>query len=469
MISSISSTTETSAPLEKPVDKPQRPSLSQRITSLLDDGKQKNAIPALDGFRAIACLLVVVFHLNFLARESGIWHPIHDLGTAFGIVALGGDSGVLLFFVLSGFLLFLPYAKALLFEQKLPSARSFYLRRVFRILPAYYVALILLVLLREQTYLQPNNWGQLGLFFTFLMDLHITYQKLNGPFWTLAVEFQFYAWLPVLAWMMSLVVQRGTVRRRLISLFGCLLAMIIWGLGTRYWGNKIVTQSPLDYLQMPRTIIDVLRPIIFGSSGKYFEAFGTGMLMCMLYIYIQSLPINSFIHKIARRLSPFFFILGLSVLSVMAVWHFYMWYFNYALHPLDPFRQFLVDNWGEWQAFCYSVGFSLCIFGILYAPALLKRPFEWGPLRWIGLISYGMYIWHLPLQVFFIQMILPPLKGEGMLHRITDYGIFCIWNVLIVVGVSLASYLVIEKPFIKIGERLRRKRNDPQMLLAKGR
>src|SRR5258708_3372708 len=103
------------------------------ITHLLDDGKQKSPIRVLDGVRAIACLSVLLFHINVAARDFHIWSPIHEFGSLGGAAAFYGQSGVILFFVLSGFLLFLPYAKALLFDSPWPSFWQFYLRRLFRI------------------------------------------------------------------------------------------------------------------------------------------------------------------------------------------------------------------------------------------------------------------------------------------------------------------------------------------------
>ena len=102
----------------------------QSVTDFLDDGKQKHSIPVLDGARAIACLAIITFHMNLLARFHGIWNPaLQGPGAFLSAALLFGESGVMLFFVLSGFLLFLPYARALLFGGRWPSLRRFYLRR----------------------------------------------------------------------------------------------------------------------------------------------------------------------------------------------------------------------------------------------------------------------------------------------------------------------------------------------------
>lgn len=116
----------------------------------------KNNIAALDGVRAIAALLVVSVHVSEIAGIP--WDANHNpLATAFAFL---GRTGVVLFFVLSGFLLFMPYARSLLFQEEWPSTRKFYLRRIFRIWPGYYFTLAMMVILFDRKYMQPAYWKQ---------------------------------------------------------------------------------------------------------------------------------------------------------------------------------------------------------------------------------------------------------------------------------------------------------------------
>src|SRR5579859_274009 len=208
---------------------------SRFLLSFIRAITQKNAIPVLDGVRAIACLSVISYHVHYLVKSYNV--PAVMGGITYSLV-MSGWSGVTLFFVLSGFLLFLPYAKALLFAEAWPGVRTFYLRRALRILPGYYVALALLILLSHPEYLRVDHLPSLGLFLTFLMDAPSTYQQINGPFWTLAIEWQYYMLLPLLAWGFALLVRRGrSEEERLWLVISCLLGMILWGLGTRYLGR----------------------------------------------------------------------------------------------------------------------------------------------------------------------------------------------------------------------------------------
>ena len=99
-------------------------------------------IRSLDGLRAVAALSIVLFHVMlFLQLEYQPWSQAINHGWYYL------STGVHLFFVLSGFLLFLPYVRALLDGAPLPSARRFYRRRALRILPAYLVCLAAMVAL----------------------------------------------------------------------------------------------------------------------------------------------------------------------------------------------------------------------------------------------------------------------------------------------------------------------------------
>ena len=152
----------------------------------LNDQKSMGTIAALDGVRALAFLLVFELHIN----HAGVWGDGNNpfISAFFSV----GRTGVSLFFVLSGFLLFLPYTQALLFEKNWPRPKIYYVRRILRIFPAYFFSLFILVMFTKPYFIQPHNWSQLVPFLTFTMGYYNSSGLINGPYWSLAVEFQYY-------------------------------------------------------------------------------------------------------------------------------------------------------------------------------------------------------------------------------------------------------------------------------------
>lgn len=427
---------------------------SQAVTRSLEDGKQKHPIQALDGVRGLACLGVVLFHLNLWTLFGHVWFPyVDNWGAFFSSLALIGESGVLLFFVLSGFLLFLPFANSMLFDSAWPSLRRFYIRRVFRIVPGYYVTLCLMLLYLSPIYLQADHRSQLWLFITFRMDLPQTYQQLNTPFWTLAIEFQFYMLLPLLAWLMGRIVRWGSLKLRMFKLTCCLLVMFTWGLLTRCWGFKIADTHRWDFL-ISHSIAEALRPYIFGTVGKFFELFALGMLVCMIYVYLQHASATKKGRTIVRRLSPVLFGLGIIILLLINVWHYYVVYMLHrAFHFLDPYQDFLVSYRDIFIQVGYSVSYALCLFGILCGPAQLQRPFAWAPLRWLGFISFSLYMWHYPFVMYLLTTILPQLQ-QLQWSLPAQYSASVLWIVITTIPLSVVLYLCVERPGIRLGEQL---------------
>jgi len=403
-----------------------------------------STIRVLDGLRAIATISVITFHIGVLLDNN------HYLDTfkypVLGAIATFGGSGVTLFFVLSGFLLFLPYAKSLLFQDAWPSARQFYLKRALRIIPGYYTALLLIVLFFQPQYLRPDHWGQLGIFLVFFMDsTPATFRQLNGPFWTLAIEWQFYMLLPIIALGFLLVAKRlvaASPLHRLLFMFVCCGILVTWGLVIRYLGEHF---SPQHASPLLRTLMIFL----YGMQGKYLENFAVGMFVCLCYIYAQNPRYGAKLKIWALRLSPFIGIVGLLLLLFTSMWHFYVleaptrafaW-----LIPINPYFDWLNEM-------VIALGYGFCMAALLFGYSWLKRPFEWLPLCWIGFVSYGLYMWHLPLLDFFHQTILPVL---ALPKSFLIYGSLWLWAALVVLPVAFLSYRFIEQPWLRLASRFR--------------
>jgi len=427
--------------------------IGQWIRAELADFPKKNTIALLDGVRAFACLIVIWYHIYQTPLALHIWDPqsfAHPLVNAF---LYFGKYGVTLFFVLSGFLLFMPFAKALLFEHTWPSARHFYARRVFRVLPAYYLSLILIILLFQQQYLLPQHWKELGLFFTFFMDSSdATFKQLNAPFWTLAVEWQYYMLLPVLVLGMRLIVWRVKQQYRLLATVACLLGLIGWGIFSRYFGTYYMAQHPSETLLVPRAMLEGILFFIYGVSGKYLEDFGVGMLLSLCFVYARHPSTSPKIRTTLHKMSPWLWGTGLLCLFVMILWNYNQRYVN--TWPLFS-NALLVTHYYRISELCFSLCFGLCVLALLFGSERLKRPFEWSALRWIGMISYSLYMWHLPLLLVFIQWGQPFLRG---LPPLLAYCVYWLWVLVIILPFCFLFFLWVEKPGMKFGERFKRQK-----------
>ena len=157
---------------------------------LFDSDKKKNTITVLDGIRGLACFLVIFFHLNLVARDYHIWVPIHDF--ALLLVQLHCLDSLVLFSSSCYPVFFCSchtqnpccwQRTGLLFVCFICDVHSVLCLR-------YYISLFLLTIVLHSEYLQKEHWDDLWLFITFRMDFPQTFQKINGPFWTMAIEAQ---------------------------------------------------------------------------------------------------------------------------------------------------------------------------------------------------------------------------------------------------------------------------------------
>jgi len=421
----------------------------------LEDAKPKGTVASLDGVRAIACLSVVIFHTHIATEQMNLWQRADQ--PLLAAIFWSGASGVTLFFVLSGFLLFFPYVKAPLFENPWPDTRLFYLRRILRIIPGYYFSLFLLVLLSSPKYLQPQNWKHLLLFLIFFMDsFQSTNRLINGPYWTLAIEWQFYLLLPLIALGIRCLAQRVAVRpeRRFWVVFACLMAMIVWGVGTRFLGHYFMFHPTVTFL-VSRPVLNVILVFTYGLDGKYLEDFAVGMLLVLCYTYIYHSDSREKYTRWIQKLSPWLWGAGILGLLFMAMRN----YTNTILWVWSIFpRLFQALGWTNQLGF--SLAYSCCILVILFNTGALKRFFEWTPLRWIGLISYSLYLWHQPILDAFQYAVGPSLVGLN--HNVASSLVF-VWEFLVAFPFAFVVYVQIEKPAMRLSDRLRRQRRTRQV------
>jgi len=380
-------------------------------------------IRALDGVRAVAALSIVAFHT--LLHQHIEYLPASQ---AIGNVWYYLSMGVQLFFVLSGFLLFRPYARAMLSGAALPSWARFYQRRALRILPVYWVALAVMLATQWPVAGKPL-WLNALTHITLLHDSFPRFSRdLDGPFWTLAVEAQFYLLLPLIAAGVSRVVGRT---RSAARLFGALLGVIALAELVRWLDTLLmasVTPQALAHggWEAARWLLTLAT---MGMQGKNLEVFFVGALCSTLYVI--GTEREELARQTQRRVARWLLTVGLLLAIVAAL----NWKLGTVLFTPG-------EQWGLaiiTYPLVVGVSFGALTLGIVWGGPLVHAIFAAPPLRFIGLISYSLYLWHLPI-----------------LHG--DLAIFApmpLWLRLVcILLVSYLSYQLLERPFLRRRQRL---------------
>lgn len=355
----------------------------------------RNYYPALDGLRGIAILLVVFLH-NF----------------GFMNYFFFGWLGVDLFFVLSGFLI----TDILIRTVGKPGyLRNFYGRRVLRIFPLFYLALIicLLILPRfsslglETTYYSENQFW----IWTYLQNWLFIFKEPYGDkillhTWSLAVEEQFY-----LVWPLLILIIRSP-KHLLFVMLGILAAAGF----ARYlvWINQV---EDLAY------------------SSLY------------TFTRIDGLCIGSMV-ALLQQIRPGFLKKYTSlIVFLMAAVNFGFYFLNHRSGFTLPYLAFAGYT-------TFAVLFGLLVYeAIDSGPNLIRRILDNRPLKFFGRISYGLYVWHWPVYLLFFDYF------RNRIHdRMAGSFRTSEWcSGVIVTGIaiicSMISYRFFEKPFLALKKR----------------
>lgn len=372
--------------------------------------------PTLDGYRAIAALAVVVFHVladaEFHASNGYLGETTFRLG----------NYGVTVFFVLSGFLLYRPHVRGDIEGHPRPRLGQYFVARFLRIIPAYWAAVTAVILLKIE---EPDSWLDVVSWYGFA-QIYRAATPLDGlgVAWTLNIEMAFYLALPFIAWAITKL-PGSPVRRQALGI--ALLVVIGWGY--RLW--YVAADVPQHYS--------------FFLPG-YIDWFAVGMALALWSTLEHAeRPVPGFVALLAAR--PWISL----VLAAEMYW---------LLVQMNLPTGFVLETETHTLLRFPIAGLSA---GFLLLPGVLgQRPegvghrlLTWGPLRTAGLISYGIYLWHLIV----IRQI-----DDWQLEGWFPTSVWVSLPVVTIATLALASlsYALIEMPVIDL--RRRRKRVDSTKL-----
>jgi len=367
----------------------------------LDTSEKAGRFVGLEGYRGIAAMGIVVYHV-YQHIEKNSEGSLGQRGDATYTVLHGLDGAVSLFFVLSAFLLTLPFITKALNQNDAPSARSFLSRRAARVLPLYFVAILLVWAARNINL--PGTLIDLveHLTFTQVYDNRYIFYTI-GPAWSLAIEIQFYIVLAVLGtW--GVRIAKGRSRRWVIVTTGAFLSLV--AIASFAW--KMAAWLTLD-------VAGDDWKVWFGFPAKADE-FALGALLAL--VVAARSP------QLSRWKATAMALLGLGIVAIAL-----------ATRP---------GGAGEHAAFhtINAVGFTLIIAASVMSPkVVMNRALNWGPVALVGTVSYSLYLWHEPLMIL--------LDNRGLLPAGGGYLAFA-WGLAVVlplaVGVAWVSYQAIERP-----------------------
>jgi peptidoglycan/LPS O-acetylase OafA/YrhL len=385
-----------------------------------------NRLAGADFMRAMACIVVLGHHL---AQRMKWGEPVGWMEWL-RFFDLTGGFGVSLFFILSGFLLAHPFWQALDRGEPLPSLRIYALRRAARILPGFWLALTVTLVLTVTVFGIPFTGQSLLRYlagFFLVADWHwITFfpVEINGPLWSIGFEITSYALLPlgfIALFALPDIVRKGSWPLLLWLLF------IAAAIGAHLLFMRFVRPDPIgrgwDYgliggakFWMPR-----FNPFAF------FATFAVGALAAGLQVQLakQRGVIFDLLAAIALAALVAIFVRQTGSRGTEA----FGWF---SIPHTFPLLQIVA---GLFLAFAPS---SLALGRLLDNPAT----------RYIARISFGLYVWHYVVLELFRKFLVPDIDHGQMSDplRLLLFGS----AIIVVTGViAHASFYLMEQPIIR--------------------
>lgn len=304
-------------------------------------------LATVDGLRGIAILAVIYHH-------TLSWKELFPKEGVLGVLSSGGWHGVNLFFILSGFVLYLPYAMGRRSVTGWCDSKAFVMHRALRLLPLYYFSTAVLLVF----YLQWNvgdwsTYGQIARYLTVTFGFSPTtfYPPVNYVLWSLGVEIWFTVLFPVVV----VVVRK----------FGwkyVLVAVLLMSASTRVIG-QLVAEGP------PRPALNL--NFISDSALGRLDEFVLGMWAAYLYH-----------NGHARKFGVGALAAGAILIFVgMALW-----------------KQWMGGHMPTWLAGLFNIpldlGMVLCVMSLVGRENSLSNLVSAWPLQLMGMMCFSLYVWH---------------------------------------------------------------------------
>ena len=445
-----------------------RPATSAVVMEKPLTGARTWRLPAIDGMRAMACMMVYAIHTWEFSGKPAL--PVHLFWVTIDVARFveSFPAGVDLFMVLSGFCLFWPMCKSEEALQKW-SWQEYVWRRAKRICPPYYVAIAYVILFPQLLVVVSRMWGvqygghdphfqpnpSAGNFIAHLLFVHtLSFSKwdgITGAFWSLGLEMQFYVVFPLVVYQFR--------RHRVWTLVGMIAVSILFRvllnivLIEHYQINETVIKpfgrSAADELQ------DVARLCNISFLGRWMQfAMGMGAAMLVAKYYRNHKLLSAWAGTGLLALTMALYAIVFSGAIDSLPWELrtspsggaWMATLNWVIHALAmglrifPTRDVLM-----------GLLFSISLFAVSSSRSWARHVFEFKPIVFVGTISYSIFLIHQTTAWFFSELVRKKLyrqydlSGDG---SVSHYLLMLTVGLAVVLMVSYPYYLLFEKPFI---------------------
>ncbi len=366
-----------------------------------------NHIKVLDGIRALAIIIIVWYHFW---QQSWIFHHIGNISLDF--IPRYGYLFVEMMILLSSFCLFLPYARSMIYHDDIPNTKTFYHKRIIRILPSYLLSMVIAIIFL----IISNKNISMSFFFkdtlTHLFFVHNLFldtllsTNYIGVLWTVALEVQFYLIFPYLA--------KKFMKHPVITY----LVMMSIGITSTIIFHFISNDSNISLL--------VNNPLTF------FMVYANGMMGCYLYVkYTKNKKRNTIKDIIFTLVSVSCIFIYKYLCSTISL-DIQRWQIDYRLLLSILFTIFIISS----------------ILSIKYYRFLLENKL----MKFIAVISFNLYIYHQFIAVKLKEFRIPYWTGDTPPNFLGDvkwqwtYFLLCIIISLIV---AIIFTYFFEKPITK--------------------
>lgn len=397
----------------------------------------RQRIIGLDGARGLSAVGVAVMHV------AGNFSPNTAAQTKIGLVGMS----LIFFFVLSGFLLYLPYVRRLTEDASVataPSARNFAIHRIARIMPGYLVIFLLCNYVFQVAYIENptlqdvgtdngtgmiTDPGQLIANLT-LMQTYFPQYIFTGinPSWSLTLEFVFYTSLPLVAVLLFAMRRRTSMRPLMIALSVPVFFIALGFVGKLLlpWVSHYFGVTDPELMQWgPNWVAVYVRSFLVNADN-----FAFGMLAAILMVAMEQ---KSMRERLSRRVQ---LISALSLPVVIIV----------SLGLIALGNMFGTSG--------LAIASALVIVVIVAPLARGQRSrigelLESPPFLYVGKVSLSLYLLHFPIMLMMHRFDL--LAGDS----IGGMTLNIVTVLVVTLLVSTVTYQAVEKPAMNIARRYR--------------